>query len=229
MQGRNDLNYRSTIKFYGKYGNCDAYHRRSNQICERYNDLQIKGDMLEINCGMGATLMYLKSRYPQYEFDGIERKDFMGKFCNLVKTVNLAAYTNIQEFPFWNKKYDFITLDTRTIELHELDTYIEFMKEHLKPTGKMFFQTDNIQFYKYWGKLLFEGINDENLNPERITLKHVENKIPDHGCHPEIWFFYFAKEVDGDHKEEIQKVIDTMSTEQRNKVMAISHGLIVGK
>lgn len=155
----NSTMVRNLFKIREKYGfNVDEYYYPNSQLCDCLKDMKEASDVLEINCGIGQDLLYLKSMYPRSRFFGVDRMIESADFRNATsKTIELFSYVDISKANLKNRKFDYVIFNRRTGQKEELQEYIEKIKSLLKPSGKLVCQEDSLQSYKRWDMIRLDG------------------------------------------------------------------------
>lgn len=109
--------------------------------------------ILEIGCGCGALMGYIKGVYPNAETFGIELipevariASFMGKVwcCDVEKT----------EFPWENEYFDYIIMGDVLEHLMDPEKMLKRLKKHLKTGGHVLVSMPNVKCYSVMLPLL---------------------------------------------------------------------------
>ncbi|PAD30659.1 glycosyltransferase [Paenibacillus sp. 7523-1] len=139
--------------------------------------------ILEVGCGLGATLLELTQQNPDIHVFGIERRTTIAP-----SQLEGKIKTSIQEHAFDDNSLDYIILNSLVEDL-KFDECFEL----LKPKGKLIVNIPNLNSYKNIMKILEnkpmkKGLNIavvnefgkqlNDMNFENIKLSSTRNKIP---------------------------------------------------
>ena len=188
---------RNGIRFKRKYGlsNISEFEMHSDfkgTYLEKYIDkISIKAKVLVVNCGVGANLTHEKWLYPQHEFYGIEKTDRGLIQSKNIKNINLELYSDIENIPFINDKFDLVFLDTSTIKKGEFEKYINTLKKILSQEGKILLLAKNNRHYRNWLPIVLNG--EISYSDEIITQKDIEDYVEKNPMHISSAIFYFEK------------------------------------
>lgn len=116
--------------------------------------------ILDLNSGIGTTILKLKYIYKNCSIDGIERnknkRNISKNFANI--------YSSISKIPN-NKKYDYILIGNYLEKINNPNNFIKRIKKHLNPNGYIIGEINNASSYKNIINLL----NDESNKLYTIT------------------------------------------------------------
>jgi len=208
-------------KFNAKYRyDLRSFFLKNDLLCDTLTSGYLHPGMslLEVNCGMGASLLWLKSNFPEVRMDGIDREPGAVAFRQQIKTVNLYTYVNIKYLPVADRKYDVITLDTKTIRKEELAEYLTELSDHLKPGGKLLFNIENPFHYAKWIRFLLDGTLPDRSIYEAITYDDVAAILCGKGLSIRGTIFVFQSWDHDPDKVKMEPVINALPKERANNV-----------
>ncbi len=133
-------------KFEDKWGFKLLYstHARLDLIEHIQKNPLDKFKLLEVGCGAGGTLNYLKAKYINAELQGLEISDGAAKLAN---TICKTAAGDIQDDEIINKietDFDYILFGDVLEHLIDPWTVLQKLKSKLKPKGKIIISVPNI-------------------------------------------------------------------------------------
>jgi len=144
----------------------------------------IKGRFLEIGCGSGATLEYIKSKGASY----VAGVDMNSEAINLAsrKNMDFILFANAErdELPFVNKEFDCIILADVLEHLYDPWKLLEKITQYLKDEGCILLSIPNIKYYGILNRLIFHdewtysksGILD-STHIRFFTLKEIKKLL----------------------------------------------------
>lgn len=102
-----------------------------------------KFNILDLNSGIGTTILKLKYIYKNCNIDGVEKnkdkRNISKKFANI--------YSSINKIPH-NKTYDYILIGNHLEKINNPNTFIKKIKKYLKPNGHIIGEINNASSYK---------------------------------------------------------------------------------
>lgn len=116
----------------------------------------IKGKVLEIGCGSGATLEYMKSKGASYVV-GIDISQSAIHQASEKGIIDLALVLDIEkdELPFRAKEFDCIILADVLEHLYDPWMTLKKITEYLADDGYVLLSLPNIKYYKVLRRLIF--------------------------------------------------------------------------
>lgn len=128
---------------------------------ERRNLVDIMGEVekteiriLEIGCGMGATLGYLQNKYPSAEVYGIELMENVAGIGQKYLPNIIAGNIEYMEIPYEENFFDYIICADVLEHLHEPERIVSLLGRYLKPDGSIIASIPNIMHYSVMLDLL---------------------------------------------------------------------------
>lgn len=113
--------------------------------------------ILEIGCGCGATLAYLKGKYPNASTYGVEIVSKAADIANHVSNV-ICADIETLDFPWEENAFDYVIMGDVLEHLHEPSIVLKKLHKHLKKGGHIIVSMPNMKHYSVMLPLL---INDQ--------------------------------------------------------------------
>lgn len=147
-EGFNSIIKENENKFKEKWGftsreNMDI-HKEISELINIGNNEKFK--LLDVGCGCGANLLYLKNKFSEAEFYGIDinnealklaKKQFQC-ICGDIETIML---------PFEKKYFDYILLGDIIQQFKEPEKVLKKIKSYIKSSGKLLISSPNIMNY----------------------------------------------------------------------------------
>lgn len=141
-------------KNYTKKAFLDIYknynYRKKNFGLERFNycikrlNLSRKSKVLDLGCGMGYFVAFLKSK--KINVKGLEPSKNIAEFCKKELKLNVSSSKLKDEV---NNSYNLITLFDVLEHLKNPINYLKLIREKLKPGGYCVMYTPNIHSFAY--------------------------------------------------------------------------------
>lgn len=155
-------------KFKDKWGFTSAKNMSMNvkivSLIDKEEDMKFK--ILEIGCGCGATLMYMKNKYKNIELYGVDlNKNALNQANFLTKSLNEDIYNieNICRY-FYDVKFDYIFINDILIKNADNKKLFNKIKKLLVNDGRILLDVKNLH-YRGSNK----GIDENDiLKPEDI-------------------------------------------------------------
>ena len=163
--------------------------------------------ILDMTCDMGVGLLHTKYKYPQHKYFGLDNKIHTALYSSHFDNVDIKYFSNFENNPFINEKFDVIIIDTTKIVLSDLEVYIKTAKEMLNKSGTIYFFTENLNYYENWYSIIKGNILSQHLtNKEMIFNKELETQIISNKLNiDEITYFYLTPS-DTNKLEEIKLI-----------------------
>ena len=216
VSGYNRLMETNALKFKEKWGfDGQAYTNERRDLTEYIGEEETASlKVLEIGCGMGATLGHIQNRYPNAEVYGIELSEMAvhmaKKYLPAIEQGNIENMT----LGYPEKFFDYIILSDILECLHEPQKVLHEMQKYLKPSGFILASIPNILHYSVILDLLRgrfsygdNGILDRT-NLRFFTLYEIV-----------LLFQKCGYKIDAVTK---RKISETMREEDRNMLDALS-------
>lgn len=181
-QKYNDLLRTNAQKFKNKWGFDIRYYcyERRNVAEFIEDDADAHINVLEVGCGMGATLGYIRNKYYNSKVYGIEIESSIAEIAK--KYINNAVCGNIEtmQLPYERASFDYVIFADVLEHLINPETVLKKIREYLKPSGYVLASIPNIMHYSVILDLLKgnftyqdSGILDKT-HMRFFTLKEIE-------------------------------------------------------
>lgn len=146
----------SAEKFKKKWGfdfRYYTYERRNlTELMKADTTADIK--ILEVGCGMGATLGYLQSRYPNAEVYGIELIEDVAVLARKYLPNIICGNIEQMELPYHTEYFDYIIFADVLEHLHDPEKILKKVKNYVKPNGFILASIPNVMHYSVMLDLL---------------------------------------------------------------------------
>jgi len=161
-------------KFINKWG-FDAWERNHKQpdlLQLLYADESTPINVLHVGCGLGLTLLEVKSRYPLAQLYGIESNE---KHKSIIENIIEVSNKSITAFPleFDEGVFDYILIGKSLGQFENINHFLTSVKKYLKPDGHLIFNVQNVMHYSIFKKMLnghWKCGKGAVLNSEDVTL-----------------------------------------------------------
>lgn len=116
-------------------------------------------NVLEINCGLGASLLFLKSFFPNIHVFGVEKDE---KLCDIASNYLEVVNGDIgNQLPFEEKSFDYVLFGIGRLRIDEVQPVINWAQKYLKEDGVIITDANIPRF----------------MNRDEELLKKYENKL----------------------------------------------------
>ena len=162
---------------------------------------------MDLICDIVARLLLTQYKNPQYKYFGLDNKIHTALYSSHFDNVDIKYFSNFENNPFINEKFDVIIIDTTKIVLSDLEVYIKSAKEMLNKSGTIYFFTENLNYYENWYSIIKGNILSQHLtNKKMIFNKELETQIISNKLNiDEITYFYLTPS-DTNKLEEIKLI-----------------------
>lgn len=150
-----NLLFTNSKKFKSKW-NIDPqyfFHPRSELSSLVREDTSAPLTVLDIGCGGGALIAFLKGQYPKTTAYGVEivpeAADIAKYFANVI-----CDNVECMEFPWQKDFFDYIILGDVLEHLHEPENILKKLHKHLKPTGQIIVSVPNVKHFSVMQPLI---------------------------------------------------------------------------
>lgn len=151
----NDMYFTNLDKFKKKWGYDISYYKniRKNIVNKIQRNKEESFKVLEVGCGMGATLAHIKYLWPKSEVHGIELVD---KIVDVGSNVCDIIQGNIEEMdiPFEENSFDYIIFADVLEHLRDPEQIIHKVTKYLKHDGELLCSIPNIMHISVFMGLL---------------------------------------------------------------------------
>lgn len=145
----NLLLQKNAEKFRKKWG-FDAHYycyERRNFISFIHNSSDSTLNILEIGCGMGATLGYIKNTYPNANIYGVELNSNIADIAKHYIPTIICGNIESMELPYEENFFDYIIFADVLEHLINPHIVLSKIKKYLKPSGCILASIPNIMHY----------------------------------------------------------------------------------
>jgi len=140
---------------------------------------KMRGNLLELGCGSGATGQQVKKLYPDINIFGVDVSSKLLSFYKFHRVLADALY-----LPFKANTFDIIITPASLHHIGELERMIPIIFDLLKPGGFVFgFETNRYHWYR---KLTYRGsfysrlvglISEESFYPDKFEQILLKNEF----------------------------------------------------
>ncbi|NRT71792.1 glycosyltransferase [Clostridium beijerinckii] len=190
-------------RFEGKWGfNSNNSSSIKFDIVGQINEPNDKElNILEFNCGLGATLLRLKYMYPNAKIYGIETNKNIAKICGKMIEIMTEDFEDIYTMKFKENKlnfFDYIIIGDRLQLSTDPCKLLKELKNFLKPGGYIIATISNLMHYSVIKELLNGNfiynknsiLNVRNYN-KFFTLTDIHEIFKESGyVNPYVFHYY---------------------------------------
>ena len=115
-----------------------------------------KMNILEIGCGCGVLLGYLKGLYPNANVFGVENRENLAEFAKCMGNVICAEYENL-DLPWEKKSFDYLVVNDILEKITKPDEVLKSVRKYMKKGGKIILNAHNPKHYSTILSLLFKN------------------------------------------------------------------------
>lgn len=125
-------------------------------------------NILEIGCGLGATLVEIKNIYKNTCLYGVE---YDKNIADIVKNMPYIKYLNLEdlESQYTENKFDYVLVNNILNNMEEIDKYLRILKKCLKHNGHIILNISESDDINKFIKLKQEISGKNNLNMKDIS------------------------------------------------------------
>jgi GT2 family glycosyltransferase len=207
----NNLLLTNARKFEEKWGfNSNLCSILKFDIMSRINEQREKKlNILEFDCGLGATLLRLKYMYPNARLYGIETDKNIAKICGRILEVMTDEFEQSYSMTFKENKldfFDYIILGNRLQLSKDPWKLLKEIKKFLKPGGYVIATIPNLMNYSVIkdllnGKFTYNENTILNRNNNKFfTLIDIYKIFDECGYVNPFVFHYFTERTQEDDK-----------------------------
>ena len=160
--GKNISNYHRLLsvngeKFQNKWGIDIGYYSEIRKGLVSYitEDSRAELHILEVGCGMGATLRYIQDYFPNAHVYGIELSETVSLYAKHYVPTVMQGNIEMMEFSCYEQgMFDYILFPDVLEHLHNPTAILNKVKAYLKPDGYILISVPNIMHYSVVLELL---------------------------------------------------------------------------
>ena len=185
--------------------------------------------ILDIGCGCGALMGYLKGIYPNAEMYGIELNPEVAKIASGMGTV-MCGDVEKEKFP-WEKEYfDYIIMGDVLEHLMTPENVLKRLYEHLKTGGHIIVSMPNVKHYSVMLPLLRHDIfpySDAGIldrtHVKMYTGIEIQNLLIRSGYEIEISKYTMFGQPDREEDKMIDILVSFMKTPSKKTFLAYQY------
>ncbi len=195
---RKDLNkfypilYKNRTYFESRWGfntfQFDEIKHASLRILKDDKEKSLR--FLDVNCGIGTTMLKIKNDYKNSEIDGIESNENMAKFAKYFGNV-FQSYDELKE-----NDYDYIIIGNLLEKVDHPDMFLQDIKKYLKKDGFIIGEISNISSHKMILELLkdnwYFNNNFPKYNKNNFTIEDINTLFLNNGYKHTSTFNWFS-------------------------------------
>ncbi len=223
-----DLIHQGWLRKKEKYGcDLDPYFFDNTFFTSLVREYIQGNSLLDLNCGIGASLFKWKSLFPEYEFEGIDRDIPTGVFRRSNTLIPMRNYSELKYAPV-KDKYDCIAFNANTIKKQELTEYLTFCSEHLNMGGRLLLVLEYGCNYKYWfyqmvyGKSAVDGTMGPTIQEAEHIFDEMKFKVIRH-----LLNYNFPEHNESNSM--LYKIVDSLPEEIKDKMFIAQSGIVLEK
>ena len=180
-------------KLCDKFGINIRYYSmpRKELVAHIHHDTYAPIRVLELGCGAGATLAWIKGRYPNAELHGIEIVPTAAKIADSIGSTNiLCDNLETMNYPYEENYFDYCIMGDVLEHLHEPLPVLQNIYRFMKPDGQIIASMPNI---KHWSVMIPLLVNDrltyedagilDRTHLRMYTGTEIEKLVKDAGFH----------------------------------------------
>lgn len=199
--------YKNRTYFENKWGfntfQFDEIKHSSLRILKEEKEKKLT--ILDINCGIGATMLKLKNDYKNAIIDGIETDPYKRKIAKQFGTI-FDGYNELPE-----NHYDYIVIGNFLEKVDAPDHFLQILKKCLKNDGFIIGEINNISSHKVILELLKDNWYFNNqipkYNKNNFTLKDIHMLFSNNGFGNPYIMHWFSILID-----EEQSLLEKLNT-----------------
>ncbi len=179
---KNNVDYMQTMEnnafvFYEKWKiSPEAFNIKKELLCMLPKSKEEKFSLLQVGCGSGALLEYIKHEYPYADIHGIESDE---RFWKLPPIYSGVKYAKKGEISFDNNSMDYILLDHVLEKTTDAKELLHTIQPYLKENGAFIINLYNLSHVKNIYNQLFGKAFDfiEGALGREYSSAYTFNKI----------------------------------------------------
>lgn len=147
---------RNRDKFKDKWGfETQYYSHCRNYIFElmKETDSNAPLQILDVGCGLGATMMGIQFRYPEARVYGVELNGEVARLADKILDVMRGDIENV-ELPYADGQFDYIIFSDVLEHLRNPETVLGKMRKYLKSSGLMLASIPNVMHISVLEKMI---------------------------------------------------------------------------
>lgn len=181
-------------------------------------------NILEFDCGLGATLFRLKYMYPNSKIYGIEINENIAKICGKMIEIMVEDFEDIYTMKFKENKlnfFDYIIIGDRLQLSKDPWKLLKELKNFLKPGGYIIATISNIMHYSVIKELLRGSfvynknsiLNVRNFN-KFFTLADIHEIFKESG-YVNPYVFHYYTEISQEDNEFLNNICSIIGNDMK--------------
>lgn len=227
-----DVSAKNAIKFQEKWGiNPNYYFYPRRELVNLIDEPADKSmNILDIGCGCGAMLGYLKGLYPNIKTYGVEIVENAAGFAKYMCDEILCADVEVLEFPWEEQKFDYVIMGDVLEHLRRPDILLRRLKKHIKRGGQIIVSIPNVKHYTVILPLL---LNDEftytdagildTTHLKMYTATEIKRLISGSGYDIKIMKYTYGNKPNEEIEEILDKLLATFDLNNKETFMAYQY------
>ncbi|NRT87542.1 glycosyltransferase [Clostridium beijerinckii] len=221
-------------RFEAKWGfNSNNSSSIKFDIVGQINESNDKGlNILEFDCGLGATLFRLKYMYPNSQIYGIETNKNIAKICGKMIEIMTEDFEDIYTMKFKENKlnfFDYIIIGDRLQLSKDPWKLLKELKNFLKPGGYIIATISNIMHYSVIKELLrgrFMYNKNSILNVRNynnfFTLADIQEIFKESG-YVNPYVFHYYTEISQEDNEFLNNICSIIGNDMKEYFLSYEY------
>ncbi|NRY63610.1 glycosyltransferase [Clostridium beijerinckii] len=189
-------------------------------------------NILEFDCGLGATLFRLKYMYPNSQIYGIETNKNIAKICGKMIEIMTEDFEDIYTMKFKENKlnfFDYIIIGDRLLLSKDPWKLLKELKNFLKPGGYIIATISNIMHYSVIKELLrgrFMYNKNSILNVRNynnfFTLADIQEIFKESG-YVNPYVFHYYTEISQEDNEFLNNICSIIGNDMKEYFLSYEY------
>lgn len=187
-------------------------------------------NILDIGCGCGAMLGYIKGRYPNIKTYGIEIVENAVKFAKYIVDEVVCCDVEQLEFSWEEGFFDYVIMGDVLEHLKRPDIVLKRLKKHIKKGGHIIVSMPNVKHYSVILPLLLKdeftyseaGILD-TTHLKMYTATEIKRLIVESGYKIETMRCAQGKDLDEKTNEMLEKLMEALEIVDKQTFIAYQY------
>lgn len=219
-------------KFKDKWSiNPNYYFYPRKELVDLIEEVSEKDmNILDIGCGCGAMLGYLKGLYPNIKTYGIEIEEKAAEFARYMSDEVLSGDVEKLEFPWEDEFFDYVIMGDVLEHLRRPDYVLSRLKRHIKKGGHIIVSISNVKHYSVILPLLLDdkftysdaGILD-TTHLKMYTATEIKRLITESGYNIKCMKYTQGGNPDKNVDELIDKLLATFKLNNKETFLAYQY------
>lgn len=227
-----DISAINANKFKEKWDiNPNYYFYPRKELVELLDEQTEKNmNILDIGCGCGAMLGYIKGHYPNVKTYGIEIVENAASFAQCIVDEVICADVEQLNFTWEEEFFDYVIMGDVLEHLRRPDLVLKRLKRHIKKGGHIIVSIPNVKHYSVILPLL---LNDEftysdagildTTHLKMYTATEIQRLITKSGYTIEIMKYTQGRNPDETVNEILEKLLSALDLTNKETFMAYQY------